>query len=117
MENSISSYILPILSLLIVWTLFLEIVVHSIVRNMMLYFKPIDIYDWPKRYLGKKIKFQHPVYKGVEGVGTIVGIRNTKEKGKGGVPKYKLDVDEGSGSITPIWLDSKWEYSDAKDRP
>lgn len=115
MENS-ANEILPIIILLVGWTMFI-LALQTIYKTFQDWISPKDNFAWPKKYLGRKIKYQHPVYKGQEVTGTCEAILLTKDKGKGGVPKYKLHMQEGSGSTTDIWLDSKWEYVDVKAKP
>lgn len=115
MENS-TKEVLALILLLAGWTVFI-LAIQTAWKAFQSWINPKDEYAWSKKYLGRKMKYQHPVYKGVEVTGTCEGILNTKDKGKGGVPKYKLHMVEGAGSFTDIWLDSKWEYVDVKNRP
>lgn len=114
MENSINIW--AMISLVVMTILLVE-TFHLIANKVMLYFNPPDTFNWPKKYLGRKIKYQHPVYKGQEVTGTIEAILSTKDKGKGGVPRYKFRINEGSNSFTDIFMDTKWEYVDAKNKP
>ena len=114
MENSINIW--AVILLLIAGFMLSEVRV-VVVKKIKLYFNPPKPFAWVEEYANLQIKYPHPIYKGLEGVGKIVGIDFTKERGKGGVPKFKLRVDEGAGSITPIWMDSKWEkVSNAKNK-
>jgi hypothetical protein len=118
MENSISSYILPILSLLTVWTAFIFVVVLPTINKIKLYFNPFNEYEWLDSNMYRTILFDDPYIKGRQNLkGKLEYIGPSKNKRSNKKLSYELGINIGGKNIMWIPITAKWEFENAKARP